>query len=80
MHSPPPGYPLLRRCNQASNQLGKLTAGVSYFLLLPTKPGHVNSAFPRSPGLLHLSFFFQMRKGLNYEKAEKFLVTLGMLC
>lgn len=90
VHIPPgTGYRLLRRCNQAANQLGKLTAGVSYFLRLATKPVCVNSVFPRSPGLLRLIyththtyiiFFPQRRKGHNNEKAEEFLVTVSMLC
>lgn len=87
VHAQPPAvHPLPRRCNQPSNQLGKLAAGVSHFLLLAAKPACVNSASPRNPGLLHLWGFFviffffpQRRKGLNYEKAEEFLVIVGML-
>ena len=53
----PQGILALQGCNQASNQLGKLTAGVSYFLFMTTSLGYVNPLFPRSPDPPHLGVF-----------------------
>lgn len=53
----PTGHLALQACNRASNQLGKLTAGVSYFLFRATSLGYVNSMFPRSPDPPHLGVF-----------------------
>lgn len=45
----PSGDLALQGSNQASNQLGKLTAGVSHFLFMAAGLGCVNSIFPTSP-------------------------------
>ena len=74
----PSGDLALQGSNQASNQLGKLTAGVSHFLFMAAWVA-LTPYFPRVL-TLPVSVTIQGLGRQNYGEKQKFLVRTGTLC